>query len=52
MNEVDIYKLTMGKQAQRIANLTLDLDLAHAQIELQNEQLKELKNTDKEKDSE
>lgn len=52
MDEIEIYKLTMGKQAQRVANLTLDLDLAHAQIDLLNEQLKELKNIDKEKDSE
>ena len=52
MNEVEIYKQTMGRQAQRIANLTLDLDLAHTQIDMLNEELKQLKNSDKEKDSE
>lgn len=52
MDETEVYKRTMGKQAQRIASLTLDLDLAHAQIDLLNEQLKETNNSDKEKGSE
>ena len=51
MNETEIYKQTLAKQAQRIANLTLDLDLAHTQLEMQNEELKQYKNSDKEKDS-
>ena len=51
MNELEIYKQTLAKQAQRIANLALDLDLAHTQIEMQNEELKQYKNSDKEQDS-
>ncbi|WP_169891202.1 hypothetical protein [Litchfieldia alkalitelluris] len=34
MNELDVMKLTVQKQANRIANLTLDLDLAHSQLEI------------------
>ena len=39
MNELDVLKRALSKQAQRIANLTLDLDLAHTQIEMLTEQL-------------
>ena len=52
MNELEVYKQTMSRQAQRIASLTLDLDLAHSQLEIANEELKQLKNSDKEKDTE
>lgn len=51
MDEVEIYKQTMSRQAQRIANLTLDLDLAHSQIDMLNEKLKTIKEG-KEEDSE
>lgn len=47
MNEMDVLKRTISKQAQRIANLTLDLDLAHAQIEILDEQLKSKDDTAK-----
>ena len=33
MNEVEVLKKALSRQAQRIANLTLDLDLAYVQIE-------------------
>lgn len=52
MDEIEIYKQTMSRQAQRVANLTLDLDLAHTQIDMLNEELKQIKNSDKEKGSE
>lgn len=39
MNEVEVLKRTLSRQANRIANLTMDLDLAYAQIEMLNEQL-------------
>jgi hypothetical protein len=41
MNEVEVLKKALSKQANRIANLSLDLDLAHAQIEILTEQLNE-----------
>ena len=34
MSEVEVVRATLQKQANRIANLTLDLDLAHSQIEI------------------
>lgn len=43
MNETEIYKNALSKQAKRIATLTLDLDLAHAQIELLTNEINELK---------
>jgi hypothetical protein len=43
LNETEVFKLTLNKQATRIANLTLDLDLAHTQIELLTKELNELK---------
>ncbi|MGM0904273.1 MAG: hypothetical protein ACQEXB_24615 [Bacillota bacterium] len=39
MNELDVLRKALAKQAQRIANLTLDLDLAHSQIDMLTEQL-------------
>jgi hypothetical protein len=41
MNELDVLRKALSKQANRIANLSLDLDIAYAQIELLDEQLKE-----------
>lgn len=41
MDEVELLKKTLYKQSQRIAALSLDLDLAHTQIDILNEQLKE-----------
>jgi hypothetical protein len=41
MNEVEVLKKALSKQANRIANLSLDLDLAHAQVEILTEQLNE-----------
>ncbi|VXC08706.1 hypothetical protein BACI349Y_560050 [Bacillus sp. 349Y] len=32
-NEIEILKKALGRQAQRVSNLTLDLDLAYVQIE-------------------
>lgn len=43
LNEVEVFKLTLNKQASRIASLTLDLDLAHVQIELLTKELNEIK---------
>lgn len=55
MDPTKVYEKTLQKQANRIASLTLDLDLAHSQIDILNEQLAAMqeKNNDKEeKDSE
>ena len=52
MDKLKIYERTMDLQAQRIAHLSLDLDLAQAQISLLNEELEKFKNSNKEKDSE
>ena len=52
MDKLKIYERTLDLQAQRIAHMALDLDLAQAQISLLNEELKQYKNSDKEKDSE
>ena len=58
MNELDVYKRAYGNLASQIAGLTANLELAHTQIDILNEQLKELKepketnNSDKEKGSE
>lgn len=41
MEEIEVLKKALSRQAQRIANLSLDLDLAHAQIEILSEQVKE-----------
>lgn len=43
MNELEVLKKTVSKQANRIASLALDLDLAYAQIELLNEEIEKLK---------
>jgi hypothetical protein len=40
-NELEVLKKTVYKLSQRVANLTLDLDLAHAQIELMTKQQQE-----------
>lgn len=52
MNELDVYKKAYGNVINQNAQLTADLALAHAQIDVLNEELGKLKNTDKEKDSE
>lgn len=52
MDELEVYKQTLNRQAQRIASLTLDLDLALTQLSITNEELKQIKNSDKEKGSE
>lgn len=39
MNEVEVLKIALSKQASRIANLSLDLDLAHAQIDILTKQI-------------
>lgn len=43
MNELDVLKKTVSKQANRIASLALDLDLAYAQIEILKEENERLK---------
>lgn len=54
MNELDVYKRAYGNVVNQNAQLSADLGLAHAQIDMLNEQLEIIKkeNTDKEKDSE
>lgn len=39
MDENTVLRRALGKQAERIANLSLDLDLAYAQIEILTEQI-------------
>lgn len=55
MNELEVYKRALGAQANRVANLTANLDIANAQIDMLNEQLemlkKEKENSESEKDS-
>ena len=46
--KVKVVQGALSKQASRIAGLTLDLDLAYAQIELLTKQLEELKPENKE----
>jgi hypothetical protein len=41
VDEKEVLKIALSKQANRIANLSLDLDLAHAQIEILTQQLNE-----------
>jgi hypothetical protein len=41
--ELEVYKLALNKQANRVATLTLDLDLAYVQIDLLTKELDELK---------
>jgi hypothetical protein len=48
MNELDVLRKTIAKQAQRIANLSLDLDLAHSQIEMLTDQLNAKEETEAE----
>jgi len=43
MENLEIYKRTLNKQANRIANLTLDLDLAHSQIDILQAELNQMK---------
>lgn len=48
MDKIMVYEKTMSKQANRIATLMLDLDLAHTQIDLLNEELKTVKEGEEE----
>lgn len=41
--EIEVYKQALNKQANRVAMLTLDLDLAYVQIDLLTKELNELK---------
>jgi hypothetical protein len=41
VDEKEVLKIALSKQANRIADLTLNLDLAHAQIDLLTEKLNE-----------
>lgn len=54
MNELEVYKRALGAQANRVANLTANLDIANAQIEMLNEQIEVFKKekAESEKDSE
>ena len=40
MSELEVLRKTVGKLSDRIADLTLHLDLAYSQIDILNEQLK------------
>ena len=51
MNEFEVYKKAYGNIINQNAQLTADLALAHAQIDVLTEELKQIKNSDKEKDS-
>ena len=52
MNELEVYKKAFGDVINQNAQLTADLALAHAQIDVLTGQLKQLENSDKEKGSE
>ena len=55
MNELDLYKRAYGNLANQVAGLMANLELAHTQIDILNEQIVAMQkenNDEKEKDSE
>ena len=50
MNELEVYKRAYGNLVNQIAQMTANLELAHTQIDILNEQMAALNENDKDKD--